>query len=69
MDSMVNHYTAQRKLRNDDAHSRWRDRKTSDRATIIYTNILKRLFKGVPIVIGGIEASLRVELYITILAR
>jgi len=60
MDSMVNHYTAQRKIRTDDAYSP--DGKTGrrpDRATIIYTNILRRLFKGVPIVIGGIESSLR----------
>ncbi|MCK9157291.1 MAG: YgiQ family radical SAM protein [Candidatus Cloacimonas sp.] len=60
MDSMVNHYTAQRKLRNDDAYTpNGEIGKRPDRATIIYTNILKRLFKGVPIVIGGIEASLR----------
>ena len=60
MDSMVNHYTAQRKLRNDDAYTPdGQIGKRPDRATIIYTNILKRLYKGVPIVIGGIEASLR----------
>jgi len=60
MDSMVNHYTAQRKLRHDDAYSP--DGvygKRPDRASIIYTNVLKRLFKGVPVVLGGIEASLR----------
>ncbi len=60
MDSMVNHWTAQRKIRTDDAYSP--DGKTGkrpDRATLIYTNILRRLFKGVPIVIGGIESSLR----------
>ena len=60
MDSMVNHYTAQRKLRNNDAYSPdGVTGKRPDRAVIIYTNILKRLFKGVPIVIGGIESSLR----------
>jgi len=60
MDSMVNHYTAQRKLRNDDAYSPdGISGKRPDRAIIIYTNIIKRLFKGVPIVIGGIESSLR----------
>ncbi len=60
MDSMVNHYTAQRKLRHDDAYSP--DGVAGlrpDRASLIYTNILKRLFKGVPVVLGGIEASLR----------
>jgi uncharacterized radical SAM protein YgiQ len=60
MDSMVNHYTAQRKLRHDDAYSP--DGVFGlrpDRATFIYTNIIKQLYKGVPVVIGGIEASLR----------
>nr|MDK2850351.1 hypothetical protein [Candidatus Cloacimonadota bacterium] len=60
MDSMVNHYTAQRKRRNDDAYSP--DAKSGlrpDRAVIIYTNIVRRLFKGSPVIIGGIEASLR----------
>jgi uncharacterized radical SAM protein YgiQ len=60
MDSMVNHYTAQKKLRSDDAYSPgglagFRP----DRATMIYTNMLKHAFKGVPVIIGGIEASLR----------
>ncbi len=60
MDSMINHYTAQRKLRHDDAYSpNGVSGLRPDRATIIYTNIVKRLFKGVPVVIGGIEASLR----------
>ncbi|GAB1468597.1 YgiQ family radical SAM protein [Candidatus Cloacimonadota bacterium] len=60
MDSMVNHYTAQRKLRHDDAYSP--DGVAGlrpDRATFVYTNIVKQLYKGVPVVIGGIEASLR----------
>jgi uncharacterized radical SAM protein YgiQ len=60
LDSMVNHYTAQRKIRSDDAYSP--DGKAGlrpDRATIVYTQKLKRLFKGVPIILGGIEASLR----------
>ena len=60
MDSMVNHYTAQRKLRHDDAYSP--DGQAGlrpNRAVIIYTNHLKRLFKDVPVVIGGIEASMR----------
>jgi uncharacterized radical SAM protein YgiQ len=60
MDSMVNHYTAQRKLRHDDAYSpNAACGLRPDRATIIYTNILRRLFKGCPIILGGIEASLR----------
>lgn len=60
MDSMVNHYTAQRKIRNDDAYSP--DGKSGmrpDRAVMIYSNMLQKLFKGTPIIIGGIEASLR----------
>ena len=60
MDSMVNHYTAQRKRRNDDAYSP--DAKSGmrpDRAVMIYTNAIRRLFKGSPVIIGGIEASLR----------
>ncbi len=60
MDSLVNHYTAQRRLRHDDAYSP--DGKAGlrpDRASLIYTNVLKRLFKGVPVVLGGVETSLR----------
>ena len=60
MDSMVSNYTAQRKKRNDDAYSP--DGKAGlrpDRAVLIYANALKRLCKDVPIVLGGIEASLR----------
>ena len=60
MDSMVNHYTAQRRLRSDDAYSpEGNSGKRPDRAVMIYTNIVKRLFKGIPVVIGGVEASLR----------
>lgn len=60
MDSMVNHYTAMRKLRHDDAYSP--DRQAGlrpDRPSIIYTNIIKRLYKQCPVMLGGIEASLR----------
>ncbi len=60
MDSMVNHYTANKRLRSDDAYSP--DGKIGfrpDRTTITYANILKKLYPDVPIVIGGIEASLR----------
>ncbi|MDD3103452.1 MAG: YgiQ family radical SAM protein, partial [Candidatus Cloacimonetes bacterium] len=60
MDSMVNHYTAQRKKRNNDAYSPdGQSGMRPDRAVIIYTNIIRRLFKGTPVIIGGIEASLR----------
>ena len=60
MDSMVNHYTANKRLRSDDAYTP--DGKAGMRpnyATITYTNILKKLFPEVPVLIGGIEASLR----------
>ena len=60
MDSMVNHYTANLRLRQDDAYTP--GGKASfrpDRAVTVYTQILKRLFPHVPVVIGGIEASLR----------
>lgn len=60
MDSMINHYTAQKKLRHNDAYSP--DGIAGlrpDRATFVYTNLVKRIYKGVPVVIGGIEASLR----------
>lgn len=60
MDSMINHYTAQRKMRNNDAYSpNGEIGKRPNRATIIYTNHVKRLFKDVTVVLGGIEASLR----------
>lgn len=60
MDSMVNHYTANKRLRSDDAYTP--DGKAGmrpDYATITYTNIIKKLYPEVPVVIGGIEASLR----------
>jgi uncharacterized radical SAM protein YgiQ len=60
MDSMVNHYTANKRLRSDDAYtaggvSGFRP----DYATVIYTGILKKLFPDVPVILGGIEASMR----------
>ena len=62
MDSMVNHYTAARRLRSDDAYTpEGRAGARPDRATTVYTRILKELFPEVPVVIGGIEASLRRE--------
>jgi len=60
MDSMVNHYTAARRLRSDDAYTPsgiagFRP----DYATIIYSKILKELYPETPVILGGIEASLR----------
>ncbi len=60
MDSMVAHYTPARKLRHDDAYTpgnRYGAR--PNRATMVYISRLKEAFKDVPVVIGGIEASLR----------
>jgi len=60
MDSMVNHYTANRRMRHDDAYTPGgRHGMRPDYPTIVYTEILKRLFPEVPVVAGGIEASLR----------
>jgi uncharacterized radical SAM protein YgiQ len=60
MDSMVAHYTPARKLRHDDAYTPGnRHGSRPNRATIIYTSRLKEAYRDVPVVIGGIEASLR----------
>lgn len=60
MDSMINHYTAQRKIRSQDAYSpAGKSGLRPNRATIIYTQKIKTVYKEVPIIIGGIEASLR----------
>ncbi len=60
MDSMVAHYTPARKLRHDDAYTPGnRHGGRPNRATMVYTSRLKEAFKDVPVVIGGIEASLR----------
>jgi uncharacterized radical SAM protein YgiQ len=60
MDSMVNHYTAARRLRSDDAYTPGgKSGFRPDYPTIVYTKILKDLFPDVPVVIGGIEASMR----------
>lgn len=60
MDSMVNHYTANRRRRSNDAYSPdGRAGLRPDNCTIVYANILKELYPDVPLVIGGIEASLR----------
>ena len=60
MDSMINHYTANKRLRSDDAYTP--DRRAGmrpDYPSIVYTKILKELYPDVPVVLGGIEASLR----------
>ena len=60
MDSMVNHYTAGKRLRHDDAYTPdGQFGRRPDYAVTVYTKILKRLFPDVPVMIGGIEASLR----------
>lgn len=60
MDSMVNHYTAARRLRHEDAYTPdGQYGRRPDRAVTVYTKILKRLWPDVPVVIGGVEASLR----------
>lgn len=60
MDSMVNHYTANRRLRHDDAYTAGgRHGMRPDMPTIVYSKILKELFPDVPVIAGGIEASLR----------
>ena len=60
MDSMVNHYTAAKRLRHDDAYTpEGRFGQRPDYAVTVYTKILKRLYPEVPVVIGGVEASLR----------
>ncbi len=60
MDSMINHYTADRKIRSDDAYTPGNvSGQRPDRATLVYTQRCQEAFKDVPIVIGGIEASLR----------
>jgi len=60
MDSMVNHYTANRRLRSNDAYTAGgKSGFRPDYATVVYSKILKNLFPDVPVVIGGVEASLR----------
>ena len=60
MDSMVNRYTANRRMRSDDAYSPdGRHGLRPDYPSIVYTQILKQLYPDVPVVLGGIEASMR----------
>ncbi|MHA8070186.1 YgiQ family radical SAM protein [Aquirufa ecclesiirivi] len=60
MDSMVNHYTANRRLRSNDSYTPGGEAGfRPDYATTVYSNILKEIYPDVPVLIGGIEASLR----------
>ncbi len=60
MDSMVNHYTAARRRRSDDAYTPGgRHGARPDYPTVVYSDILRRLFPGTPVIAGGIEASMR----------
>lgn len=60
MDSMVNHYTAAKRLRSDDAYTPGGAAGfRPDYPSIVYTSILKKLYPDVPVVLGGIEASMR----------
>ncbi|HEV3166848.1 MAG TPA: YgiQ family radical SAM protein [Isosphaeraceae bacterium] len=60
MDSMINHYTANKKVRNDDAYSPGgRIGLRPDRATLPYCHRAREAFPGVPVIAGGVEASLR----------
>lgn len=60
MDSKINHYTANKRLRSNDAYTPdGRSGMRPDMPSVVYSNILKELFPEVPIVLGGIEASLR----------
>lgn len=60
MDSMLNHYTAARKVRNDDAYSPGGQAgRRPDRATLAYCQRAREAYRGVPVIAGGVEASLR----------
>ncbi len=60
LDSMLAHYTAFRKLRRDDAFTPGnRHGARPNRATLVYTGLLRQAFPGLPVVIGGVEASMR----------
>jgi uncharacterized radical SAM protein YgiQ len=60
MDSLINHYTANKKVRNDDAYSPGaRIGMRPDRATLPYCHRAREAFRGVPVIAGGVEASLR----------
>jgi len=60
MDSMVNRYTADRRIRSDDAYTPGGEAgRRPDRSVIVYAQRAREAYKGVPVIIGGIEASLR----------
>lgn len=60
IDSMVNHYTVAKRKRSEDLYTpRQKGGRRPDRAVIVYTQALKRLYPEIPVVIGGVEASLR----------
>ena len=60
MDSMINHYTADRKIRTDDAYTPGNVAgKRPDRAVTVYSQRIREAYKDIPVIIGGIEASLR----------
>lgn len=60
MDSMVNHYYVSKKRRKEDAYTPGGvSGKRPDHATVVYSNLIRRVYKDIPIIIGGIEASLR----------
>ena len=60
MDSMINHYTANKRLRSDDAYTPGGAAGfRPDYASVTYSKILKKLFPEVPVILGGVEASLR----------
>jgi uncharacterized radical SAM protein YgiQ len=60
IDSMLNHYTANKRLRSDDAYTPGgKAGFRPDYATIVYSNIVKKIYPEIPIVLGGIEASMR----------
>ncbi|MCJ7581532.1 MAG: YgiQ family radical SAM protein [Candidatus Aminicenantes bacterium] len=60
MDSMINHYTANKRIRSDDAYTPGdKSGFRPDYPTLVYTGILKKLYPDVPVILGGIEASLR----------
>ena len=60
IDSCVNHYSVSKKRRNTDAYTPGGEMgKRPDHATVVYGNLIRKIYKDVPIIIGGIEASLR----------
>lgn len=60
IDSMVNNYSASKHMRKNDSYSPKDSRiNRPDRASIVYTGLAKRAFKGIPVIIGGVEAGLR----------